>query len=482
MNLDMERLRRAIHLLLAALLISGGTGFMIGMIRTRPGAPVLIERPQPPAVEVIPAVVRPITPPVVVYGAVRASNPIQIIPQVSGLLIYVHPNLAPGRRIEKNELLLQIDPAVYGMRAQQAEAEVAALEAAQVRLDREEATLGQRIENEESVLAIHEADYQSARRLFDEQKVGAARDLDVLQEKLLRQRSLVMELRGSAASLPARRAEVLAQRDAARSRLQQAAHDLENTKIVCPFAARVESVGAFASQVVAAYQPIACITDADAFEIPVGIDADELRWLARDIRPTLVDSAPAQGSDTSEVRVLWPADSENLEWAGRLSRFERMDEQTRAAQAVVEVPRVGRPVAGRSDAASLAPSLSVGMYCRVELPAEPLEEALWVPRDAVHDNGWVFVVESAADASPVSVGRLIKRRLPMLRVAGDWALVDYAQRVGGAVCEVRTGDRVVVSPLHRPVEGMEVRPILTTNRFLERAWARHVPSTTGETR
>ncbi len=45
----------------------------------------------------------------------------------------------------------------------------------------------------------------------------------------------------------------------------------------------------------------------------------------------------------------------------------------------------------------------------------------------------------------------------MLRSLGDTVLVDYAGRDTTEVCELRPGDRVVVSPLLKPVEGMQVR-------------------------
>ena len=46
--------------------------------------------------------------------------------------------------------------------------------------------------------------------------------------------------------------------------------------------------------------------------------------------------------------------------------------------------------------------------------------------------------------------------MPLLRSLGDDVLVDYRGRSGGPECELTAGDRVVVSPLSKPVVGMKV--------------------------
>ena len=45
----------------------------------------------------------------------------------------------------------------------------------------------------------------------------------------------------------------------------------------------------------------------------------------------------------------------------------------------------------------------------------------------------------------------------MLRSLEDSVLVDYRGREGTEVCELRPGEQIVVSPLTKPVVGMEVR-------------------------
>ena len=100
------------------------------------------------------------------------------------------------------------------------------------------------------------------------------------------------------------------------------------------------------------------------------------------------------------------------------------------------------------------PALALGMHCRADFPARILDGALTVPRHAIYDNQWVYVVEPDTTGQ---AGRLVRRRVPLLRSFGDRVLVDYNGRKGTQICELSPGDSVVVSPLIKPVDGMRVR-------------------------
>ena len=189
-------------------------------------------------------------------------------------------------------------------------------------------------------------------------------------------------------------------------------------------------------------------------EISVGIDPRELRWLDNAVRPEALGNT--DGSTGPTVKVQWSVHGQEFRWEGRVTRFERVDEATRTARMVVEVRQVdmvATVTGGRTDAPS---RLSIGMYCKTELPAEPLLDALLVPRHAVYDSRWVYVLEPDV-GSDGTIGRLGRREVPLLRSLGDSVLVDYRGRDVAQVCELAAGDRVIVSPLTKPVVGMKVR-------------------------
>jgi hypothetical protein len=204
----------------------------------------------------------------------------------------------------------------------------------------------------------------------------------------------------------------------------------------------------------------------EALELVAGVDPRELRWA--NVRAF----ARAVGKDLGtapDATITWTLHDREYRWTGPVTRLERVDEATRTARVVVEIRDVmkGMKLAGGDS----RPPLSVGMFCRVEIPAEPLPNALTVPRAAIHDDGsgsearYVYVFEPAG---PDSVeGRLAMRRVPMLRTVNDRVLVDFERSPSLAadwagtgpeeVCEVHSGDEVVISPLPRAVEGMRLR-------------------------
>lgn len=463
----MERTRRIINFGVAVgFLVVGGLGYA-WLVYTKPLPTKRLASDRVLEVLVTPVSAMVEQTPVMGHGTVKPKHQLNIIPQVSGLLTQVHPDLAQGKVISKGELLFEIDPTVYDARVRQAEAETRALDAALERHDQEMTNIDARIANAEAMLAIDGEDHQTSKRLYEIEKVGTQRDVDQANQKFLRQKGVVVDLVSQRSMIPHLKLETQAQLDAARARLSQARHDLDNTRIRCPFEARVESVSAYKSQVVTAHFSIATLTDMEAFEISVGIDPRELRWLDNAVRPESL--ASNGGANGPTVKVQWSVHGQEFRWEGRVTRFERVDEATRTARMVVEVRQVDMVATVRGESNDAPPRLSIGMYCKTELPAEPLADALLVPRHAIYDSRWVYVFEPDG-GSNARTGRLGRREVPLLRSLGDSMLVDYRGRVsrmalephGEAhftpqVCELTSGDQVIVSPLVKPVVGMKIR-------------------------
>ncbi|MFH1573131.1 MAG: hypothetical protein ABIG68_04065, partial [Acidobacteriota bacterium] len=275
------------------------------------------------------------------------------------------------------------------------------------------------------------------------------------EQRYLVQKDALAELESRRALVPHLQEEIKAELEAAAARLRQVEYELESTRIRCPFEARVESVSAHSSQVVTAPFAMATLTDMEAFEISVGIDPRELRWLTEDARPAALEQADNEA--TAEVLVRSTFQGREYTWRGYVTRFERIDEVTRTARLIVEVRNMDMASRGTVSGRGGPSSLAIGMYCRTELPAKPLEDAIMVPRHAIHENEWVYVVEPPEDPDSPSTGILGIRRVPILRTVGSSVLVDFRERSEGGVCELKPGERVVVSPMSEPIPGMRVR-------------------------
>lgn len=452
---SLERFRVGINLTLALACVVGGAVVLTALVVTRPSPSQRRTTALPLSVAVETVLPCVETTPVVGYGTVGPKHEVDIIPQVSGKLVYVHEDLAVGKTIAAGETLFEIECTLYTSRVAQAEAEKRRLEAVDRRYDVDAAILDERVGHAERLLAIAEEQYRTTVALHADEENPAATALEVSadEERFLRQKDALAELRSRREMIPHLRAETQALLDAAEARLERARVELAHTKIVCPFDARVESVSAYTAQVVTAFFAIARLTSLEAFEISVGIDPRELAWLAEGAHPDTLTQEAHEPS--AEVVVRSTVRGVEFEWRGYVTRFERMDEGTRTARMVVEVQQAD--LVARGAAERPGGTLSLGMFCRTELPARPLAGALLVPRRAIYENLLVYVFEPDEESAQPSTGHLGQRLVPLLRSVDDSVLVDYEGRRGTEVCELQAGEQVVVSPLLKPVVGMRLR-------------------------
>ncbi len=411
--------------------------------------------------------------PVIGFGTVRPKQQVTIRPQVAGALIFAHQNLAQGMIIAKGELLFEVDSTPHLARAAQAKAEIRRLEGVLKRHDEELLILTERIATVERIVAINRDNYLATRRLFEDDGVGTLLQVAADEQLHLVQENALLELEGRRSLIPLLKEETLALLDASKARLEQADFELANTRIICPFDARVESASAFASQVVTPPFPIATLTNLEAFEISVGIDPREAAWLAHNANPDRLDGDRPASEPKAEVVVRSTVAGQQYTWRGYVTRFERVDEATRTIRLIVEVRKsdMQAVVAASSEAPAGERALAIGMYCRTELPARPLEDALLVPRHAIHEDHWVYVFEPDESSEDASMGRLGRRRVPRLRSVGDEVLVDYRGRNGGPACELAANELVITSPLTKPVVGMPIR--LRDTRLADAATVGH---------
>jgi len=473
----MDLLHRSIRLAIPTVIVLGGGGLMIWLLQSKPAPEEHAASAYVPAVTVQTIVPRTAVIPVVGYGTVRPKNQVQIVPQVSGELVFSHADLAEGKIIAQGELLFELDPSVYQSRVQQAEAEVRALEAALARNEQEMANLDARLIIAQKMLAIDERDYLTSKHLLDQEGVGTQQGLDVTHQKYLQRQDLVVQFQNQRATAPYLKQETQARLDATRAKLEQAQHDLKNTKIFCPFTARVESATAHQSQMVTAHLSIATLTDMEFFELPISVDPRELRWLDRHVQPQALE----QDSDQQppEVKIVWSVAGQEAQWRGHVARFARMDEATRTARMIVEVRGTDMAADRSGWWINGAPAISIGMHCRVELPAQPLSGAVLIPWHAIHEDRWVYVFEPATTGADQGLGRLGRREVSILRMIGDEVLVDYRGRDDSHSCQLKPGEQLVVSHPLDPVVGMQVS-LQSMSESAPNGWDKPSPAVPGD--
>lgn len=300
-------------------------------------APERVDRPPlGPLVEVEPVTVTDV--PVVVegHGEVTAKVAVDIVPQVSGQVVEVHPSLVAGGFFRAGEPLLVIDPRDYELALERAQAAVAR---ALVTLERERA---------EAEVASEE---------WDDLHPGEEATGLVLREPQIRQ---------AEAELAA------AEADLAVARLS-----LERTRVRVPFDGVVVSESVDPGQFVAPGNHLATVYGTDVVEVRVPLTTDELEWF----------EVPSRGRGTgarAEIRAD-PGGSDST-WPGRITRMEAMvDPSSRMVHVVVEVEDPYRASGNR-------PALLPGTFVDVRIFGRTLADVARIPRFAVREGGraWIF--------------------------------------------------------------------------------------------
>ena len=111
--------------LLPLLIIAAGVGSFL-LLKSMQKAPERIERPKlGPLVEAIRAPAQKVQVIVDGQGTVRPDAQINLVPQVSGVVIWKSESFKPGGAFAKGETLFRIDPRDYQLAVRKAEAQVA---------------------------------------------------------------------------------------------------------------------------------------------------------------------------------------------------------------------------------------------------------------------------------------------------------------------------------------------------------------------
>jgi len=225
-------------------------------------------------------------------------------------------------------------------------------------------------------------------------------------------------------------AQARAQLAAAQAGLRSAELDLSRTNIRAPFTGRMRERRANVGDYVGPGSPVAVMFSTDTMEIRVPLtDAD---LTAMQIPVGFAASASNQGP---AAHVSSVTGGRINTWEGRLVRTEAsVDARTRLIYGTVEV----RNPFASSNRTPLAP----GMFVSARLEGSASETLVAAPRSALKRNEYVYVVTAE--------NRIDVRQVRPAQTTADEVLF----REG-----VADGERVVVSVLTSPQQGMAVTPI-----------------------
>jgi len=302
------------------------------------------------------------------YGTVNPRLQVEIVPQVSGKVVWVNPQFKAGGFIRRGEMILKIDPRDYELALRQANAAVAE---AQVMLDLEKAEA--KIAKEEW-LQLHPGQEPDSPLVFREPQIRQAQ----------------------------------ARLESANAGLATANLNLERTRPSLPVDAVIMNERIDLGQYVMIGQSVGAAYGIESMEIEVPLEDKELAWFA--IPDNTVSVNAGENSNKGAVaRVKTNFAGEEKYWPGYVARTTgQVDKTSRLISVVVEVFEPFK------DSHSTPPLLP-GMFVEVLIEGNVLKNAIAVPRDAMRNNNEVWVAKD---------GQLHVRPLEIVRADRDFAYAD----------------------------------------------------------
>ena len=216
-----------------------------------------------------------------------------------------------------------------------------------------------------------------------------------------------------------------AELNAAKAELKKTHLDLLRTQIKAPFNAMVRSRWVNLGSQVTPQERLAELVGTDSYWIQTSIPVDRLSWI----------QIPRSRSDpASRARIIYAQRCERIGTVIRL--MGDLSPEGRMARVLIEV----EDPLGLKKSKNDQPSILIGDYVHVEIEGKKLENIYKIPRTAFRDNAFIWIVSENSTLE-------IKEVHPVWRDVSV-VLIDNG---------IKPGDRLIISDLPAPVDGMPVQ-------------------------
>lgn len=299
--------------------------------------------PVSPLVEVMEVKEESLVVPVEATGTVEAVTVVNLVPQVGGTILEVHPSFRVGGVFQPDEALIQIDPGDYQTAVKQAEALVAKSEVALQQIKRE-------------------ADIAKEAWRWEHPEAEPPSPL-VFKEPQLK--------------------EAEANLQAAKASLEKARRDLERTQLRLPFQGSFLEIYTGIGGMATPGQPLAKVYDIQDLEVVVPLEARALRWF----------SIPGAKADIQAF-----LQGKTHTWRGKVARMEgAVDPRTQMVKIRIKIIS---PYAEDKSSIRLLP----GTFVKVHIHGKKLKGVFRLPEYVLHENNTLWIYQDGTiDIRPVEV-------------------------------------------------------------------------------
>ncbi|CAK2820819.1 putative HlyD-like secretion protein [Vibrio crassostreae] len=373
-----------------------------------------------------------IAPLAVGFGKVVPKVEWKAIAEVTGQIVYRHPDLEKGQVISAGTVVLKVDPLDYELKLIQAEADLKSSQTSLAKLNQEEDNLNQTLKIEKNRLVISNKELQ---RKQDLRKKGltSQSDVDLQQQSALSQQKLVLDIANQIALMPDEKRVAEAVIKVNVSKVKEAQRSLDKTTITLPRAMRIAQVDIEQNQVVNLQQEMFIAHGINVMEVEAQLSIHDMQTLASSFNQFPRDAAGIPNPYEAPIKASIQLNSGNLNlsWPAKVARIsETVDENQATAGIILEIAQ---------DYSQLQPDSATplvnGMFVKAEI--EGVANLSWVvPERALHGDK-VYLMDDNQRLQVVNVEVLYRR--------------DNQVVVSG---ELQTGDKLVLNDVLPVIEGM----------------------------
>jgi RND family efflux transporter MFP subunit len=271
----------------------------------------------------------------------RAAN---IVPQVSGQIVWVNPRFVEGGIFKKGDCLFKIEKIDYETAVKQVKAE---------------------LKDAEYQLAKIESDARVARLQWNKWQArgnnhaSPPNPLVLYGPQLERAKAIV---------------------DAKKATLKQAMKNLERTRVTTPFNCMIRTETLDLGQYVRSGETLGNLFETDVLEVEVPLELSRLAWL----------NIPREGETGkgSPARISLKVDSDTCTWDGVVNRsLGEVTPNGRMVRVIVEVKNPYKRIGNKR-----RPDPALGMFVDVSFVGKTIRNVIPIPIAAVRDNKTVWTV------------------------------------------------------------------------------------------
>ena len=428
------------RLLVSAGILGTGVAVFAGLWLTRP---VMTGRDRPDAgqpVVVFEPRMAPIRRQWSGYGTAQALNDAAIPARVAAIVIERPERIRPGASVTAGELLARLDDSDFRRQSETADSTLLEIEAQLARLEVEAAAWTERVGLASEDARLAEVDLDRVRRA-EEREAAKPREVETAQQRVIAAQRQAVAAREELDKIPARRAGLLALREAQRAQKRLADQAIERCTIVSPIEGVLAEVDVEVGESVAPGQRVARVVALDRIEVALRLPAAARGDLAVGDEVTLFEEGKgwSAGARGRSDRV----------WHATIARLAPDDDpgtRTMTAFAVVE-QSTGSSVPRGMGSAPLVPGRFVE---GVAVSSRDVSRML-LPRRAVRSDRVSVVRGGRLERVEIVPDFTIRASVPELGLPDlDWVVLRDA---------LPEGVLVVLDGSRSPAEGVPVVPV-----------------------